>query len=333
MQLTWRSACIGLLASHLPSTQAANIQRITDSLQNPTNVGFYIYVPDNLAAHPAILVNPHACHGSASDAYKGSRYASLADKHGFIVIYPDSPNKADSCWDVSSAETLRHNGGGDSLGIVSMVRWALDKYSGDRDRVFVTGVSSGAMMTSVLAGAYPDVFAAGSAFSGVPFGCFAPGGPASTSNAGAYDYWSDDCAKGKVTRTADQWAAAVKAAYPGYDDWRPKVQIFHGTADETLNYVNFGEEVKLWTGVLGLSSTPTSTTANTPVSGWTKAVYGPDDWFEAYSAQGVPHNIQVQEDTVMKFFGLDCAKDCFSWGQGGPFKTTKPRCRRDAPAN
>jgi acetylxylan esterase len=30
-----------------------------------------------------------------------------------------------------------------------MVRWTLEKYHADKDRVFVTGTSSGAMMTNV----------------------------------------------------------------------------------------------------------------------------------------------------------------------------------------
>jgi acetylxylan esterase len=130
----------------------------------------YIYVPDTLAANPPILVNPHACHGSAQAAYTGSQYATLASTYGFIfiVIYPDSPNTVDKCWDVSSSETLSHNGGGDSLGIVSMVKMTLAKYNGNANCVFVTGTSSGAMMTNVLVSAYPDVFAAGSVSLALP---------------------------------------------------------------------------------------------------------------------------------------------------------------------
>ncbi|KAG7284973.1 hypothetical protein NEMBOFW57_009591 [Staphylotrichum longicolle] len=249
-----------------------------------------------------------------SAAYAGSQWATLASKHGFIVIYPGSPNAADQCWDVSSKETLTHDGGGDSLGIVSMVRWTLDKYKGDKTRVFVTGVSSGGMMTQVLIGAYPDVFAAGSAFAGVPFGCFAPAGD----NSGQYDYWNGDCATGKVTHTAEEWGDIVRAAYPGYEGWRPKLQIFHGTNDEVLSYVNHGEAIKEWTDVMGLSETPTSVVQNTPLSGWTKSVYGPSGWLEAYSAAGVTHNIQNQEYTALALFQLNQTSGYFSWGQGSP---------------
>ena len=294
---------------------AATLTTITTPFgPNPRNVSFNIYVPDTLPANPAILVNPHWCHGTAQAAYAGSQWATLASKHGFIVIYPGSPNAADQCWDVSSKETLTHDGGGDSLGIVSMVRWTLHKYKGDKTRVFVTGVSSGGMMTQVLIGAYPDVFAAGSAFAGVPFGCFAPAGD----NSGQYDYWNGDCATGKITHTAEQWGDIVRAAYPGYEGWRPKLQIFHGTNDEVLSYVNHGEAIKLWTDVMGLSETPASVVQNTPLSGWTKSVYGPSGWLEAYSAAGVTHNIQNQEYTALALFQLNQTSGYFSWGQGSP---------------
>ncbi|KAF3765206.1 family 1 carbohydrate esterase [Cryphonectria parasitica EP155] len=306
----------GLLLAASTASRAATLQQLNVTLaHNPTDVGFYIYVPDNLPPHPPILVNPHWCHGDAPTAYADSTFANLSSEHGFIVIYPDSPNLADKCWDVSSPATLTHGGGGDSLGIVSMVRWTLDRYQADASRVFVTGVSSGAMMTNVLAGAYPDVFAAGSAFAGVALGCFGVDIPA---NESAVDYWNTACAEGLVRHTPEQWAAVVRAAYPGYPDdgWRPKMQVFHGTADETLNYTNLGEEIKEWTGVFGLSGQPTSTSLNTPLANWTRWEYGNRDWFEAYRAWNVTHNIPVQEDLVIDFFDLACTEgDCFHWGQ------------------
>ncbi|CAK7214568.1 hypothetical protein SBRCBS47491_002188 [Sporothrix bragantina] len=314
---------VGVLFALLASTQAATIQKITAPLDNnPSNVGFYLYVPDKLAPSPPILVNPHWCHGSALDAYKGTQYATLADKHGFLVIYPDSPNTADKCWDLSSPATLHHGKGGDSLGIVSMVNYTLAKYNADKGRVFATGVSSGAMMTSTLVGAYPDVFAAGSAYSGVPFGCFKAADSTNVTNTSSLvDVWGDACATGRLTQSPEAWASLVKDAYTGYTGWRPKMQLFHGTADEVLNFTVFGEEVKQWNAVLGFSQTPTTVTPDTPLPGWTKSVYGTDDWLEAYSAAGVTHNIQQQENLTLAWFDLACTgTDCFRWGKGGPWK-------------
>lgn len=306
------------LASSFSLSQAASLQKINVTLEhNPSNVGFYLYVPDQLVASPPVLVNPHWCHGDAPSAFTGSNFATLASQYGFIVIYPDSPNLADKCWDVSSRATLTHDGGGDSQGIVSMVNWTLEKYKGDARRVFVTGVSSGAMMTNVLVGAYPDVFAGGSAFAGVPFGCYGVDIPTNSSDV---DYWNSDCAEGRIQYSPAEWASIVRAAYPGYgSEWRPRMQVFHGTADEVLNYTNFGEEIKEWTGVFGLSQTPTATIQDNPLANWTKQIYGNGSWFEAYSALNVPHNIPVQVDVAVDWFDLRCdGEDCFRWGSGGP---------------
>ncbi|KAL2151022.1 hypothetical protein VTH82DRAFT_6120 [Thermothelomyces myriococcoides] len=316
MKLLSRRIAMPLLGALTAVTSAASLTQITEDFgPNPRNVAFYIYVPDDLPANAPILVNPHWCHGTAQAAFQGSQWATLASQHGFIVIYPGTPaSSTDQCWDVSSRETLTHEGGGDSLGIVSMVRWTVDRYEADASRVFVTGVSSGGMMTQVLVGAYPDVFAAGAAFAGVPFGCFAPPG----NNTGQFGYWNADCATGTVTHTAKEWGDLVRAAYPEYDGWRPRLQIFHGTEDETVSYVNHEEAIKMWTNVLGLSENPAEVVQDTPLPGWTKSVYGPTGWFEAYSAAGVPHNIQVQENTALAFFQLNCTANCFSWGQGSP---------------
>jgi acetylxylan esterase len=109
------------------------------------------------------------------------------------VIYPNSP-RSGGCWDVASTATLTHNGGSDSLGIVNAVRYAIDHWGVDPNQVYATGTSSGAMMTSVLMGAYPDIFKAGSVDSGEPYGCF----------AGSSD-WNSACANGQLTKTAQQW--------------------------------------------------------------------------------------------------------------------------------
>lgn len=120
--------------------------------------------------------------------------------------------------------------------------------------------------------------------------------------------------------TPTGWADIVRAAYPGYEGWRPKMQVFHGTVDEVLNYTNLAEEIKEWTGVFGLDQEPTEIEVDTPLVNWTKRAYGDEHWFEAYSAWNVTHNIPVQEDVVMDFFDLSCADGgCFRWGEGGPF--------------
>ncbi|KAH7353125.1 acetylxylan esterase-like protein 1 precursor [Pyrenochaeta sp. MPI-SDFR-AT-0127] len=303
----FRSTFTLLLAAAASAQQlSSNLTQVFDFGPNPRNVSMYIYVPANLPPNPPILVSPHWCHGTAQQVFEYRSWASQGDKYGFITIYPNTPNLADQCWDVSSKESLTHNGGGDALGIASMVHWTVKKYRADKDRVFVTGTSSGAMMTNVLLGSYPDIFAAGSAWAGVPFGCFA--GP-------GFDVWSEACANGKIIKNGTEWAALVKNAYPGYKGFRPKFQTFHGTADDIIYPQNLKEQIKQWTSVFGVSETPTNVTENTPLAGWTRSRYGKK--FEAYEAAGVNHNIPNQDDVVIDFFDLRCrGPRCYSRRSG-----------------
>ena len=111
-----------------------------------TQTKMYIYVSTKLAPKPPIIVAIHYCSGTAQAYYTGSPYAKLADEFGLIVIYPSSPYQG-TCWDVSSKKALTHNGGDDRNSIAIMVIYTLGKYNGDASKVFVTGSSSGAMMT------------------------------------------------------------------------------------------------------------------------------------------------------------------------------------------
>ncbi|MFI0541277.1 poly(hydroxyalkanoate) depolymerase family esterase [Streptomyces canus] len=276
----------------------AALTEITGFGTNPSNLQMYLYVPGSVTAHPAVVVAVHYCTGSGPAMYNGTEWARLADTYGFVVIYP-SVTRSSKCFDVSSPQALKRGGGSDPVGIKSMIDWTVRTYSADTARIYATGISSGAMMTNVLLGDYPDVFAAGAAFSGVPFGCFA------TTDGSE---WNSACSGGTVTHTPQQWGDLVRAAYPGYTGPRPRMQVWHGTEDDVLRYPNFGEEIKQWTNVLGVSQTPAAT--DTPVSGWTRTRYGATGdraAVEAISLQGVGHNLYAtgMAARALTFFGLD----------------------------
>jgi poly(hydroxyalkanoate) depolymerase family esterase len=285
---------------------AASLTQITSFGTNPTNLGMYLYVPNTVTAHPAILVAVHYCTGSGPAFYSGTEFASLADRYGFVVIYP-SATRSGNCFDVSTAGALTHNGNSDPVGIVSMVQYVEQHNNGDASRVYVTGASSGGMMTNVLIGDYPDVFKAGAAFMGVPFACFAAtaGDPTNPANPAG---WNSACANGQVSQTPAAWGDLVRGAYPGYTGARPRMQLWHGTADTALYYANFGEEIKQWTNVLAVSQTPSTT--DTPVSGWTHTAYQDSSGVaqvDAYSIAGAGHVLPQtgMAAYAIHFFGLD----------------------------
>jgi len=288
---------VATLALLSAPAQAATLSEVTGFGTNPTGLRMFLYVPDTVAARPAVVVAVHFCTGSGPVFFQNTEFRSLADQLGFVVIYP-SATRSGSCFDVSTPGSLTHNGSSDPVGIVSMVRWVLQNRNGDPGRVYVTGASSGAMMTNVLLGDYPDVFKAGAAFMGVPFACFA------TTDG---SLWNSTCADGMSIKTPQQWGDLARGAFPGFTGARPRMQVWHGTQDTTLRFPNFGEEIKQWTNVLGVSQTPAFT--DQPQSTWTRTRYGGTGVnapVEAIRVEGAGHSLPAagMARMALQFFGL-----------------------------
>ena len=63
--------------------------------------------------------------------------------------------------------------------------------------------------------------------------------------------------------------------YPGYNGLRPKMQIYHGSADTTLQKNNYKEKIKQGCGVFGYDYNKTDTVqANTPAARYTTYTWG-----------------------------------------------------------
>jgi acetylxylan esterase len=238
----------------------------------------------------------HFCLGSASAYYSAtSEYQRIAEQKGIILIYPDTALD-NHCWDVATQKTLTHEGGGDSQSIANMVRYAIKKYNANPKKVFVTGTSSGAMMTNVLCATYPDMFHAAAAFSGVAHACIA----GSKGSSPMSD--TSPCTKGGISKTPQAWGDLVRSAYPGYTGSRPKIQIWHGTTDSIVRYNNLGEALKQWSNVFGVEFS--KNVSSDPQEKYTKMVYGDGSKVIGYSAQGVGHTVPQHPKQVVEWFGL-----------------------------
>ena len=307
--LVLASLSIPLLAAS--PARAASLQKVnqTDWWAGvsglPSYVNMFIYVPDKPATKPPIVVAPHHCQGNGTGTYgEMSSLVSIANTNGFIIIFPEATGE--NCWDAGSTRSLKHGGGGDTGAVVQMVKYTLAKYSGDANRVYSVGGSSGGIMTEALLGVYPDVFMAGVSLMGVPCGCWAQGYNDIT-GTGSTAQWSGSCAGGSVMKTGQQWGDLVRSYFPGYTGHRPRLQHWHGTADTTLNYKNMAEDVKEWTNLLGLSETPTG--SDTPKSGtahqfWKNSCF---TVYETFALSGVGHAVPFDGNAVAAYFGLDKA--------------------------
>lgn len=290
------TTAFALLAS--ASSAFGALTRVTDFGKNPTNVQMYISVPAKLATNPAVIVALHPCGGTASQWYSGTKLPAQSEQLGFILIYPQT-TRFSNCWDVNSAASLTHNGGGDAGGIISMVEYTIQKYNADKSKIFVMGGSSGAMMSNVMVGSYPEVFEAGAAYSGTAFACFA-GSKSDPTPFGS----NQTCAQG-LQHTPAEWANFVKNAYPGYTGKRPRFLVAHGFADSLVRPQCAYEQLKQWAAIHGVTNTKNVTGSSVPQgSQYTQYVYGDDNKVVGYIGQGVGHIAPVVESVLLKFFGL-----------------------------
>lgn len=209
---------------------------ITPSAYAPLKL--HAYVPADLPPNSPLVVALHGCDQSAED-YVATGWNDFADLWDFAVIYPEQPNGT-KCFSWSeAAQASRDKGEADIL--ARMVNDFASQHDIDRTRVFITGLSAGGGMTSVMLATYPEVFSAGAVMAGVPFRC-------ASSLSGALS-----CMFYGRNYTPEKWGDFVKNAAPRPERY-PRVAIWHGTGDAVVNAVNATDQVEQWTDVHGLNA-------------------------------------------------------------------------------
>ena len=273
----------------------------------PSNVSMYEYAPDGLPANAPVLVLVHYCSGNASgifgEAQSGGIVTQADQKKILLLVVPQT---SCNCWAVATTASLTHGMASETKAIVDQVKYAITKHNANANRVYVMGASSGAMVTQALLAVYPDVFKAGAEFAGVPAGCWSV----------TRSRWSVELALRERPRSCTPrrsgatWRARCTPGTPGY---RPRIQLWHGSADGTINYANYQEAVDQWTNVLGLPATPT-TTGTVTISNHS---YNRRQWknscgivvLDAFDEPGGPHgpDANMNGQYPLPFFNLDQA--------------------------
>jgi poly(hydroxyalkanoate) depolymerase family esterase len=253
------------------------IVEVNDFGRNPGDLRMFEYVPATLASKPALVVVLHGCTQTAAGYDVGSGWSTLADNYGFALLMPEqkSSNNGNVCFNWFSPEDTARDGG-EALSIRQMIEHMAHQHRIDRSRIYVTGLSAGGAMTSVMLATYPDVFAAGAIIAGLPYGI---ANTMQEALAGMYR---------SPARAAPDLGDLVRKASKHTGPW-PKVSVWHGSADRTVTPANAGEIVKQWLDVHGLPQAPM---AAADVDGYPREVWWNADGetvVESYTITGMAH--------------------------------------------
>jgi polyhydroxybutyrate depolymerase len=151
---------------------AVTAEPMDEATRHVSSVGgrertFIEYVPKTLKPGAPLLFVLHPSGGDAESMRQYSNYEfdDLADKHGFVVVYPDGfDNTWNDCRGGSpfSSKQLKID---DAGFIKNLLNLEVTAHAVDRKRVFAAGWSNGAQLAYRLALEYPEDFAGVAAIS------------------------------------------------------------------------------------------------------------------------------------------------------------------------
>ena len=275
----------------LHSGPPSPLMEMHDFGSNPGNLRMFAFVPTRLQQPRALVVVLHGC-GQTAGAYDlGAGWSSLAKHYGFALLLPQQQhvNNANGCFNWFHKGDIAR-GHGEACSIRQMIARMARDYIIDPRRVFITGLSAGGAMTSVMLATYPEVFAAGAIIAGVPFGVATNVREALSAMLGA------------APRPASELGDLVRGASKHRGHF-PRVSVWHGTADRTVNSVNAGEIVKQWLDVHHLPEAPMS---GTVVDGHPRQVWWNEEGdtiVESYTIGDMAHGTPIGRADDGKRYG------------------------------
>ena len=187
---------------------------------------YKLYSPDDTASElRPLIVMLHGCTQDADDFAAGTAMNEAARAGRFFVLYPEQPQTANAsrCWNWFE-DAHQRRGAGEPAFIAGLTAAMIGAHHIDPTRVYVAGLSAGGAMATIVANAYPDLFAAVGVHSGL-----VPG--AASGMAGAF---------GAMKRGAPVKAGA--SSHGMGPSGRVPTIVFHGDRDKTVHPLN-GEQI------------------------------------------------------------------------------------------
>jgi poly(hydroxyalkanoate) depolymerase family esterase len=266
--------------------RGANSTRLTETTgfgSNPGDLKMFSYLPGDQRARQKLplVVVLHGCTQTAAGYDTGAGWSTLAARYGFALLMPEQKpsNNANVCFNWFNPEDIAR-GSGEALSIRQMIARMVRDHGVDGKRIFITGLSAGGAMTSVMLATYPEAFAGGAIIAGLPYGI------ASNVQQALNAMFQSP------SRPARELGDLVRNASKHKGPW-PKLSVWHGSADKTVNPANATEIVKQWLDLHGLPMAPM---AQSVVDGYPRAVWWNADGktlVESYTITDMAHGTPV----------------------------------------
>lgn len=209
---------------------------------------YKLYIPASYSGEPApMVVMLHGCTQSPDDFAAGTRMNELAERHGFLVVYPAQKANANAskCWNWFQLKHQCRDRGEPAI-IAGITREVINNLCVDERRIFVAGLSAGAAMAVILGATYPELYAAVGAHSGLTSGV-------------AHDVPSAFAAMKRTEARLNPMRVHGAIAAPRFKPTRAMPTIvFHGDMDHTVNVQNGVEIINhaIAQPLAGCSDTP-----------------------------------------------------------------------------
>lgn len=280
--------------AHSPALRSPLVE-INDFGSNPGGLRMFAFVPEHLPRAPALVVVLHGCGQNAAGYDLGAGWSTLAERYGFALLMPEqtASNNANTCFNWFNPEDIAR-GSGEAGSIRQMIAQMAGDHDIDSRRIYVTGLSAGGAMTSVMLATYPELFAGGAVIAGLPFGI---AGNVREALSGMM---------ASPPRPANELGDLVRNASKHKGPW-PKLSVWHGSADRTVNPANADEIVKQWLDVHGLPLAPMSAT---DVDGHPREVWWNADGetvIESYTITDMAHGTPLGDSGHDERFGEEGA--------------------------
>ncbi len=274
---------------------------------NPGNLRMFSYVPAGVTSPPPLIVVLHGCRQHAVAFARDAGWLAVSDSLKVALLLPEQKglppsyygtylypwvraslmwwydaNNQEACFNWFEPDDTRRDKG-EALSIRQMIDTMIARYSIDRSRVYVVGLSAGGAMSAAMLAAYPERLAGGAIVAGVAVGC------ADTVSKAL------QCMQHGVDLTPAEWRRRVQDV-AGAEARFPPISIWQGDADTTVIPLNQTELIKQWTAADGIAATPTRVEAGEPV---TRKVYANSagvTQVESVTVKGLGHAFPIRTD-------------------------------------